>query len=130
MREHQFTEDYRPANNVERLPPDNSSFSPRTVFRDVPRQTPPSSPVTERELPGLLPVDRAKILRARVRPRMDMLPQNISQAGRLRRPLRNIADTGPRQYARFSAGPARVIDRNSPENYAPWWMSERIDEKR
>ena len=127
MRENQFSNAPRPSGDVERVPPDNSSFSPRTMLYDRPRQTPPSSPVTERELPGLRPVDRATIERGRRRPRIDMLPQNIQQAGRLRRPMVNLADTGPRQYNRFSGGPARVVPRNSPENYAPWWTPENAE---
>lgn len=108
-----------------RVPARSTNYVERLVDVDIPRMTGPSIPITQRAPSGLEVPDRAKIARYRVRPRYGMQGQNISQAGRVRRPLTNRATIGPRQYPFPALGSARVVARESPEEFAPWWIGQK-----
>lgn len=106
-------------------PPRNRYGAPGRDDRYV--QRPPSqTPLTERVLSSTEDPGRTRVARRRVIRKTGMVAQNIPQAGRIRRVMRNTAWTGPRQYA-TPLGPRPVLDRRPPDGFQPWPTGTRLD---
>lgn len=84
------------------------------------------TPLTERVLSSTEDPGRTKTARTRVVRKTGMVAQNIPQSGILRRVVRNQATTGPRQY-RAPIGPRPILDRRSPDGFAPWPTRTLLD---